>query len=177
MKSTRQLASLIGATGILLLVPGHRSFASAGEVTIELDKGTLILSVAEQTEGATHTNKPHPNCRSELRLRQSGNRYVFKHVHPDACPSGQVVQVSVKAGYSIRVSHGGGIVIIKNTDQLKGNFSALHFRTEGGIIQGRTKGFNLQGIGVPTDAAFENSSADGGSTFSVNLLGGVIELR
>jgi hypothetical protein len=163
--------------GITVLLPMSAAMANASrEIEVEIDKGTLVLWIADQNTGVSYKVETQPNCKSEVVMRQTGNTYSFEHSTPKTCPAGQIINLSVESGSSIRISHGGGMISVNRINQLKHDFSLIHFKTDGGLIQGKTNGFQLEGIALPTDATFQNKSGNGNS-LSIHLAGGVIELR
>lgn len=149
--------------------------ASGETLKVNVDKGELRLNFDASLNAEKFSFSKKAGCDSDVTLSKKGQTMTLAHVNPNKCPSGATINLSLPLSADVEISHGGGMIVVKNSSDLLDQVSRLEANTLGGMIETADSRLVITSQYGPAAASF--SAKNDAPKVSIKLTGGLISFR
>ncbi|MBP7844807.1 MAG: hypothetical protein KA116_08325 [Proteobacteria bacterium] len=149
--------------------------ASGETLKVNVDKGELRLSFDANLNTEKFSYSKKPGCDSEVTLSKKAQTMTLDHVNPNKCPSGATLNLSLPLKSDVEISHGGGMIVVKDSSALLDQVSRLEANTLGGMIETSDSRLVITSQYGPAAASFVTKHE--APRVFIKLTGGLISFR
>lgn len=162
----------IVAASLFLAAPGSQSHA-AEPYSLEFDKGTIIVELAEMEVPYSLRIETDQDCLAQVKKETSSSGTIFTHTG-EACPKGSRFFLKLKRGLEARIRLQGGVVEVRNTGHFMSNYRTISAAVNGGVINTEVAGFSGRTSYAPAVKKYVNPKGSDLSDLEISVTGGVV---
>ncbi|MBN22824.1 MAG: hypothetical protein CL678_16175 [Bdellovibrionaceae bacterium] len=142
---------------------------------IEVDKGTVHLTVVKGLKSVEMTSTKTDSCEAEVEMDKNENRYRIFHSN-NPCPTGAQIFLKVPLEKNLSLHLNGGVISVKNSKKLTQSYQTISAKVSGGVIQSQISEFRPESKYGKARLEFNNENSNKNRmTLLVN--GGVIRFE